>query len=127
MPACKLLCFVKCSLHCSLLRTDLANGRLQRICSIGIGIGIGWRWRSAEQNTCGGKAHNSFTVDGANASANLRSLIETCNASGIDPYLYLHGCSSVPTGENCRRLRRAAAVEDAYGRALNFYFIFNGE
>ncbi|WP_374088195.1 transposase [Methylomicrobium lacus] len=29
------------------------------------------------------------TVAGANASANLYSLIETCKASGIDPYTYL--------------------------------------
>jgi transposase len=32
----------------------------------------------------------SDTVAGANASANLYSLIETCKASGIDPYRYLH-------------------------------------
>ncbi|MBN3723701.1 IS66 family transposase [Burkholderia sp. Ac-20379] len=29
------------------------------------------------------------TVDGANASANLYSLVETCKANGIDPYCYL--------------------------------------
>jgi transposase len=32
----------------------------------------------------------SDTVAGANASANLYSLIETCKAGGIDPYRYLH-------------------------------------
>ncbi|WP_455285995.1 IS66 family transposase [Cupriavidus necator] len=32
----------------------------------------------------------SDTVDGANASANLYSLVETCKANGIDPYRYLH-------------------------------------
>jgi transposase len=31
----------------------------------------------------------SDTVDGANASANLYSLVETCKANGIDPYRYL--------------------------------------
>jgi len=31
----------------------------------------------------------SDTVGGANASANLYSLIETCKADGIDPYAYL--------------------------------------
>jgi transposase len=30
------------------------------------------------------------TVDGANASANLYSLVETCKANGIDPYRYLN-------------------------------------
>lgn len=30
----------------------------------------------------------SDTVDGANASANLYSLVETCKANGIDPYRY---------------------------------------
>jgi len=29
------------------------------------------------------------TVDGANASANLYSLVETCKAHTIDPYRYL--------------------------------------
>jgi transposase len=29
------------------------------------------------------------TVVGANASANLYSLVETCKANGIDPYCYL--------------------------------------
>ena len=29
------------------------------------------------------------TVDGANASANLYTLVETCKANGIDPYCYL--------------------------------------
>ena len=29
------------------------------------------------------------TVAGANASANLYSLVETCKANGIDPYVYL--------------------------------------
>ena len=29
------------------------------------------------------------TVDGANASANLYSLVETCKANSIDPYRYL--------------------------------------
>lgn len=29
------------------------------------------------------------TVAGANASANLYSLVETCKANGIDPYAYL--------------------------------------
>jgi hypothetical protein len=29
------------------------------------------------------------TVDGANASANLYSLVETAKANGIDPYRYL--------------------------------------
>ncbi|WP_233864683.1 IS66 family transposase [Paraburkholderia adhaesiva] len=32
----------------------------------------------------------SDTVAGAQASANLYSLVETCKASGIDPYRYLH-------------------------------------
>ncbi|PCE27061.1 transposase [Paraburkholderia acidicola] len=32
----------------------------------------------------------SDTVDGANASANLYSLVETCKANGIDPYRYLY-------------------------------------
>ncbi|RQR24572.1 IS66 family transposase [Burkholderia sp. Bp9143] len=31
----------------------------------------------------------SDTIDGANASANLYSLVETCKAGGIDPYRYL--------------------------------------
>ncbi|ONV01438.1 IS66 family transposase, partial [Burkholderia cenocepacia] len=31
----------------------------------------------------------SDTVDGAHASANLYSLVETCKANGIDPYRYL--------------------------------------
>jgi transposase len=31
------------------------------------------------------------TVGGANASANLYSLIETCKANGINPYHYLVG------------------------------------
>ena len=31
----------------------------------------------------------SDTVGGANASANLYSLIETCKANGVDPYAYL--------------------------------------
>jgi transposase len=31
----------------------------------------------------------SDTVDGANASANLYALVETCKANGIDPYRYL--------------------------------------
>ena len=31
----------------------------------------------------------SDTVDGANASANLYSLVQTCKANGIDPYRYL--------------------------------------
>ena len=31
----------------------------------------------------------SDTVDGANASANLYSLVESCKANGIDPYRYL--------------------------------------
>ncbi|MCM2496138.1 IS66 family transposase, partial [Burkholderia glumae] len=31
----------------------------------------------------------SDTVDGAHASANLYTLVETCKANGIDPYLYL--------------------------------------
>ena len=31
----------------------------------------------------------SDTVDGAQASANLYSLIETCKANGINPYDYL--------------------------------------
>jgi len=31
----------------------------------------------------------SDTVGGANASANLYSLIETCKANAIDPYSYL--------------------------------------
>lgn len=31
----------------------------------------------------------SDTVDGANASANLYTLVETCKAGGIDPYRYL--------------------------------------
>jgi len=30
------------------------------------------------------------TVDGATASANLYSLVETCKACRIDPYRYLH-------------------------------------
>ncbi|CAN7792462.1 transposase domain-containing protein [Paraburkholderia hospita] len=30
------------------------------------------------------------TVGGANASANLYSLVETCRANSIDPYRYLH-------------------------------------
>jgi transposase len=29
-------------------------------------------------------------VDGANASANLYSLVETCKANSIDPYAYLN-------------------------------------
>jgi transposase len=29
------------------------------------------------------------TVDGANASANIYTLVETCKANGIDPYSYL--------------------------------------
>ncbi len=29
------------------------------------------------------------TVAGANASANLYSLVETCKANGVDPYQYL--------------------------------------
>ncbi len=29
------------------------------------------------------------TVPGANASANLYSLVETCKANGVDPYGYL--------------------------------------
>ncbi len=29
------------------------------------------------------------TVAGANASANLYSLVETCKANGVDPYRYL--------------------------------------
>ncbi len=33
----------------------------------------------------------SDTVGGANASANLYSLIETCKAHRIDPYTYLVG------------------------------------
>lgn len=36
----------------------------------------------------------SDTVAGANASANLYSLIETCKAGRIDPYRYLHWCCS---------------------------------
>lgn len=41
-------------------------------------------------------AHNrkgwlfSDTVAGANASANLYSLVQTCKANGIDSYRYLH-------------------------------------
>ena len=31
----------------------------------------------------------SDTVDGANASANLYSLVQTCKANGVDPYRYL--------------------------------------
>lgn len=31
------------------------------------------------------------TVEGAHASANLYSLVETCKAIGIDPYCYLVG------------------------------------
>ena len=31
----------------------------------------------------------SDTVAGANASANLYSLVETCKANGVDPYVYL--------------------------------------
>jgi hypothetical protein len=30
----------------------------------------------------------SDTVDGANASANIYTLVETCKANGIDPYSY---------------------------------------
>ncbi|SAL74865.1 transposase IS66 [Caballeronia terrestris] len=33
----------------------------------------------------------SDTVDGANASANLYALVETCKANGIDPFRYLTG------------------------------------
>ena len=32
----------------------------------------------------------SDTVAGANASANLYSLVQTCKANGIDPYRYLN-------------------------------------
>ena len=32
----------------------------------------------------------SDTVAGANASANLYSLVQTCKANGIDSYRYLH-------------------------------------
>jgi transposase len=40
------------------------------------------------------------TVGGANASANLYSLIETCKANGIDPYRYLVSLfSSLPTAQ----------------------------
>ena len=28
-------------------------------------------------------------MDGANASANLYSLVQTCKANGVDPYRYL--------------------------------------
>ena len=31
----------------------------------------------------------SDTVEGANASANLHTLVETCKANSIDPYRYL--------------------------------------
>ncbi|MDT4330787.1 MULTISPECIES: IS66 family transposase [Methylomonas] len=44
------------------------------------------------------------TVAGAQASANLYSLIETCKANGIEPYAYLV--------ELFRQLPRAKAVED---------------
>lgn len=32
----------------------------------------------------------STSVDGANASANLYSLVETEKANGLEPYAYLH-------------------------------------
>ncbi len=46
----------------------------------------------------------SDTVDGANASANLYSLVETCKAGGIDPYRYLNWLF--------QRLPLAKAVDD---------------
>lgn len=42
----------------------------------------------------------SDTVGGANASANLYSLIETCKANGVDPYAYLvRLLRSLPTAQ----------------------------
>ena len=46
----------------------------------------------------------SDTVAGANASANLYSLIETCKANGVEPYRYLV--------ELFRRLPAAATADD---------------
>jgi hypothetical protein len=44
------------------------------------------------------------TVEGAQASANLYSSVETCKAVGIDPYCYL--------GRLFRRLPLATTVDD---------------
>ncbi len=56
------------------------------------------------------------TVGGANASANLYSLIETCKANGINPYHYLVGAA---VGENGRRLRGAVALAPLHAHLLN--------
>ncbi|CAG9252046.1 hypothetical protein PUN4_180075 [Paraburkholderia unamae] len=49
------------------------------------------------------------TVEGANASANLYSIVETCRAHRIDPYRYVHWLF--------QRLPLAKSVDD-YGALL---------
>ena len=52
------------------------------------------------------------TVAGAKASANLYGLIETCKASGLEPYHYLRRIfTDLPQGLHRRRPRGAAAHE----------------
>jgi transposase len=62
----------------------------------------------------------SDTVDGANASANLYSLVETCKANRIDPYRYLTWLfRQLPPAKDRRRLRCAPALEHARRTPLN--------
>ncbi len=55
----------------------------------------------------------SATVDGANASANLYTLVESAKANSIDPYRYLTWLFVRLPLASRRRLRRVAALEHA--------------
>ena len=51
------------------------------------------------------------TVGGATASANLYSLLQTCQANGVDGYRYLKALFAA-LGQDGRGLRGAPALED---------------
>ncbi|MET3552323.1 hypothetical protein ABIC50_002247 [Burkholderia sp. 567] len=54
----------------------------------------------------------SDTVAGAQASANLYSLVETCHANGVEPYRYLVSLfRASPKAKNSQRLRRSFTLE----------------
>ena len=56
----------------------------------------------------------STSVDGANASANLYSLVETAKANGLEPYAYLHKVlTELPTAKTVEDIERLLPFNQA--------------
>ena len=59
------------------------------------------------------------TMAGAHTSANLYSLLQTCQVNGIDGYRYLRLAHRITVGHHRRQLLRAAAPESQLERGLS--------